>query len=95
MLLILANRNVARPAFLSAMAPTPWLWRITAAMVALLAAVMGLPWLRDLMRLAMPDAPGLASVALMLAVCVVWLELVRLTVGRYLLRAPQQVPRVP
>ncbi|MFZ2329282.1 MAG: cation-translocating P-type ATPase, partial [Rhodoferax sp.] len=95
MLLILANRNMARPAFLSAMAPTPWLWRITAAMVALLAAVMGLPWLRDLMRLAMPNAPGLASVAVMLAVCVVWLELVRLTVGRYLLRAPQQVTRVP
>jgi Ca2+-transporting ATPase len=25
MLLILANRNLTRPAFLSAMAPTPWL----------------------------------------------------------------------
>jgi len=86
MLLILANRNVARPAFLSAMAPTPWLWRIAAAMAALLAAVLGIPWLRGLMGLALPGAQELGLAAVLLALCLVWLELVRV-VGRRLIRA--------
>lgn len=77
MLLILANRNVTRPALLSAMAATPWLWRITAAMFVLLAAVMGLPWLRDLMGLAVPEATGLAVGGVLLGLSVLWLELVR------------------
>lgn len=77
MLLILANRNVTRPALWSATAATPWLWRITAAMCVLLAAVVGLPWLRDLMGLAVPDASGWAVVGALLGLSVLWLELVR------------------
>ncbi|EER58254.1 ATPase, P-type (transporting), HAD superfamily, subfamily IC, partial [Acidovorax delafieldii 2AN] len=54
MLLILANRDLSRPALLGVTTPTPWLWRITAAMLALLTAVLAIPWLRALMGLALP-----------------------------------------
>nr|WP_240523312.1 cation-translocating P-type ATPase [Polaromonas sp. AER18D-145] len=86
LLLILANRNPARPAFLSAMAPTTWLWRIASAMVTLLVAVLGLPWLRGLMGLALPGARELALAAVLVALCLVWLELVRM-LGQRLGRA--------
>ena len=48
------------------------------AMGVLLAAVLGLPWLRQLMGLALPGLAGLAAGAALLALCVLWLELVRL-----------------
>ena len=83
MLLILAQRNVARPALWSVHSPTPWLWRITAAMLLMLAAVTGLPWLRGLMGLALPGTAGMVTVAALLALCLAWLELVRL-LGQHL-----------
>ncbi len=83
MLLILAQRNVARPALWSVRSPTPWLWRITAAMLLMLAAVTGLPWLRGLMGLALPGTAGMVTVAALLALCLAWLELVRL-LGQHL-----------
>ncbi|MDD2690186.1 MAG: cation-translocating P-type ATPase [Simplicispira sp.] len=83
MLLILAQRNVARPALWSVRSPTPWLWRITAAMLLMLAAVTGLPWLRGLMGLALPGTVGMVTVAALLALCLAWLELVRL-LGQHL-----------
>ena len=83
MLLILAQRNVARPALWSVRSPTPWLWRITVAMLLMLAAVTGLPWLRGLMGLALPGTAGMVTVAALLALCLAWLELVRL-LGQHL-----------
>ena len=83
MLLILAQRNVARPALWSVRSPTPWLWRITAAMLLMLAAVTGLPWLRGLMGLALPGTAGMVTVGALLALCLAWLELVRL-LGQHL-----------
>ena len=83
MLLILAQRNVARPALWSVRSPTPWLWRITVAMLLMLAAVTGLPWLRGLMGLALPGTVGMVTVAALLALCLAWLELVRL-LGQHL-----------
>jgi Ca2+-transporting ATPase len=50
---------------------------MAAAAALLLAAVLGLPWLRQLMGLALPGAAGLAVAALLLALCGLWLELVR------------------
>lgn len=64
-------------------APNPWLWRMAAAMGLLLAAVLGMAWLRDLMGMALPGAAGLWVAAGLLALCLVWLELVR-RVGRAL-----------
>jgi Ca2+-transporting ATPase len=77
LLLIVANRDLTRSAFRGLAAPNPWLWRMAAAMALLLAAVLGLPWLRQLMGLGLPGAAGLAVVASQLALCGLWLELVR------------------
>jgi Ca2+-transporting ATPase len=77
LLLILANRDLTRPALMGVIAPNPWLWRMTTAVGLLLAAVLGVPWLRHLMGLALPGAAGLAMVGGLLALCGVWLELVR------------------
>jgi Ca2+-transporting ATPase len=78
----LANRDLSRPALLGVTDPNPWLWRIAAAMVVLLAAVMGIAWLRHLMGLALPGAQGAVVAGCLLALCLVWLELVRLA-GRH------------
>ena len=82
LLLILANRDLSRPALLGVTDPNPWLWRIAAAMGVLLAAVMGIAWLRNLMGLALPGAQGAVVAGCLLALCLVWLELVRLA-GRH------------
>ena len=77
MLLILANRDRWRSALLGMTKANPWLWRIMAAMVGLLAAVLYLPWLRRLMGLALPSLASLAAVAALLGLCIAWLEAVR------------------
>ena len=82
LLLILANRDLSRPALPGVTDPNPWLWRIAAAMVVVLAAVMGIAWLRHLMGLALPGAQGAVVAGCLLALCLVWLELVRLA-GRH------------
>ncbi|MDI1237493.1 MAG: cation-translocating P-type ATPase, partial [Polaromonas sp.] len=86
MLLILANRDPSRPVLLGAAAANPWLWRMAAGVLALLVAVLGLPWLRDLMGLALPGARELVLTAVLLALSLVWLELVRV-LGQLLGRA--------
>jgi Ca2+-transporting ATPase len=83
LLLILANRDLSRPALWGVTDPNPWLWRMAAGMGMLLAAVLGIPWLRRLMGLALPDSQGLVVAASLLALCLAWLELVRLA-GRLL-----------
>ena len=82
LLLILANRDLSRPALLGVTDPNPWLWRMAAAMGVLLTAVMGIAWLRNLMGLALPGAQGAVVAGCLLALCLVWLELVRLA-GRH------------
>ena len=83
--LILANRDLSRPTLLGVAAPNPWLWRMAVAMGLLLAAVLGMAWLRELMGMALAGAEGLWVAAGLLALCMVWLELVRLA-GRQLVR---------
>jgi Ca2+-transporting ATPase len=78
MLLILANRDRRHSALLGRRNPNPLLWRMALAMGGLLAAVFYLPWLRQLMGLAQPGLAGLAAVAGLLALCVLWLEGLRL-----------------
>lgn len=77
MLLIWANRDLSRPAWYGITDRNPWLWRMAVAMGLLLAAVLGLPWLRHLMGLAWPGPWGLAVGAVLLTLCLAWLELVR------------------
>ncbi|NMM75319.1 ATPase [Acidovorax sp. SRB_14] len=82
MLLILANRDLSRPAWHGVTDRNPWLWRMAAAMALLLVAVLGLPWLRTLMGLALPGPGGLAVGGALLALSLAWLELVRALTGR-------------
>ncbi|HAL39816.1 MAG TPA: cation-translocating P-type ATPase [Polaromonas sp.] len=77
LLLILANRDLTRPAIMGVSNPNPWLWRMAAAVGLLLAAVLGVPWLQNVMGLALPGPAGLAVEVGLLALCCVWLELVR------------------
>ena len=52
MVLILANRDVQRPALRGMTYANPWLWRMAAAMGGLLAVVLGVA------RAAPADGPG-------------------------------------
>jgi len=78
MLLILANRDPAKPVVLGVVAPNRWLWRMAAGVGALLLAVFGIPWLRALMGLVPLSGHGMAVAAGLLALCLAWLEGVRL-----------------
>ncbi|MCO5103883.1 MAG: cation-translocating P-type ATPase [Burkholderiaceae bacterium] len=91
MLLIFANRDLSRPAWYGVTDRNPWLWRMVVAMVLLLVAMLGLPWLRSLMGLALPGMGGLAAGAALLALSLAWLELLR-TVNRRWPR-PSAAPR--
>ena len=82
MLLIWANRDLSRPAWFGITDRNPWLWGMAAGMGLLLLAVLGVPWLRALMGLELPGRQGLAVAAVLIALCLAWLELVR-TVGQH------------
>jgi Ca2+-transporting ATPase len=77
MLLVLANRDLAHPAWHGLADPNPWLARMAGVMALLLLAVLGVPWLRELMGLALPGAPGALIAAALLGLCLLWLELLR------------------
>ncbi len=83
MLLILANRDLTRPAFMGVTDSNPWLWRMALAVGLLLLGVLGIPMLRDLMGLAVPSLAGLAIAAGMITANLVWLELSRQILQRF------------
>ena len=86
MLLILANRDLTRPALMSLGNPNPWLWPMGAAVSLLMVAIFNVPWLQQVMGLELPGLAGLGVGAGLLALCALWLELERLVGG--LLRSP-------
>ncbi len=77
MLLIGANRDLSRPAWKGLTASNPWLWRMAVGVGVLLTAVLGAPWLRGLMGLALPPVQGLWVVPGLLALGLAWLEMLR------------------
>ena len=81
MLLIWANRDLSRPAWFGVTDRNPWLWTMAAGMGLLLLAVLGIPWLRTLMGMELPGRQGLAVAAVLIGLCLAWLELVR-TLGK-------------
>ncbi|MGP1693574.1 MAG: cation transporting ATPase C-terminal domain-containing protein, partial [Giesbergeria sp.] len=83
MLLILANRDLSRPAWHGVTDRNPWLRGMAAAVALLLVAVFAMPWLRTLMGLELPGAGGLAAGAALLALSLAWLELVRIVSRRW------------
>ncbi|HVC15869.1 MAG TPA: cation-translocating P-type ATPase [Rhodanobacter sp.] len=82
-LLTLANRNLSRSLLASLNAANPWLPRMFGGVLAMLAVVIGVPFFRSVMQLAVPNLTLLGACAGMLGVAVVWLEVLRRT-ARYL-----------
>jgi len=78
LLLILAQRDPARAVLHRGAAPNPWLAPMAAAVGLLLLAVLTIPGLRHLMGLAEVGWDGLVAGAAVLALCLLWLELLRL-----------------
>jgi P-type Ca2+ transporter type 2C len=79
-LLILANRSLARS--LPARMGNRWLARMFGGVAAMLAAVIGVPFFRGVMALALPDVATLAWAAALLLVTAAWLEGWRHFAGR-------------
>ena len=77
LLLILANRDLRRPALMGLADPNPWLRRMGVAVSLVLVAIFSVPWLMQVMGLALPGASGLAAGVGLLALCALWLELER------------------
>ncbi|THD08688.1 cation-translocating P-type ATPase [Rhodanobacter lindaniclasticus] len=76
-LLTLANRDLTHPALARHPAKNPWLARMFGAVALMLAVVIGVPFLRGVMSLAVPAPLSLLAAAAMLAAAVAWLELLR------------------
>ncbi len=81
MLLILANRDLTRPAIMGVSDPNPWLWPMGAAVTLLMLAVFSVPWLQQVMGLELTGLDGLAAGAGLLSLCMLWLELERVAGG--------------
>ena len=75
--LILANRSFNAPWWASMRRPNRALWGVLAATAAMLAAVLGLPALRELFRFALPDAAALGAafgLGALLLLALEWIE---------------------
>ncbi len=77
LLLIMANRDLTRPAWYAVTDSNPWLWRMAAVVGLLLAAIATVPWLQQVMGLSSPGPIGLAVGVGLVVACAAWLELVR------------------
>lgn len=81
-LLTLANVDSAKPLWAALIARNPWLLGMLAGLLAMLALMMTLPPLRTLLGMAVPNGTALIYMASMLALSVLWLELVRWSESR-------------
>jgi len=88
--LILANRHLSHSLLADSITGNPWLLRMLVGVVAMLVAMVAVPFLRHVMGLAIPSAATLALCALLLAVSMVWLEGLRRTVRYVQKRAAQR-----
>ncbi|CAM5209893.1 Magnesium-transporting ATPase (P-type) OS=Castellaniella defragrans OX=75697 GN=HNR28_000698 PE=4 SV=1 [Castellaniella defragrans] len=82
LMLILAHRDLAHPLWRRRRATNPWLRPMAAAVILLLTSVLVVPSLRHLMSLDGASPPALAAGAVLLALCLTWLELLRLVMAR-------------
>ncbi|RCS28936.1 cation-translocating P-type ATPase [Rhodanobacter denitrificans] len=78
-LLTLANRDPSRPALACATRANPWLGRMFVGVALMLAAVLGVPFLREVMGLGVPHLIAIPGTLGMLVVTVAWLEILRRT----------------
>ncbi|WEN14497.1 cation-translocating P-type ATPase [Rhodanobacter sp. AS-Z3] len=80
-LLILGNRSVSQSMLAGLHANNPWLPRMFGGVLLLLGLVIGVPWLRNLMQLDLPDGAALVGAGGMLLVALGWLEVWRRVAG--------------
>ncbi|MGE0073019.1 MAG: cation transporting ATPase C-terminal domain-containing protein, partial [Thiomonas sp.] len=80
-LLILSNRDLHHAALFNLRSDNPWLWRMFAAVAAVLAAVLLVPGLRDVMGFAGVNAPPMLAALGLLLLCGLWLQGLRLAWG--------------
>ncbi len=76
-LLTLANRTMSRPLLARMHARNPWLPRMFGGVAVMLGLVIGVPFFRGVMALAVPNATTLIAAAAILAIAIVWLEVWR------------------
>ncbi len=76
-LLTLGNRDASRPALARTPVKNPWLSRMFGGVALMLVVVIGVPFLRGVMGLAVPGTASLLAATGMLAVATAWLELLR------------------
>ena len=81
-LLMLANRDLSRPVLARAVTVNPWMVRMFAGVAVMLIAVLGVPFFRGVMGLAVPGAAVLTGTLVMLIVAIAWLEILRRTAHR-------------
>ena len=74
LLLIQAQRDLTRPLLALQARSNRWLAPMAAAVGLLLAAILGIPALRDLMGLAPAGLAAWGAGAAVLALCLAWLE---------------------
>lgn len=94
-LLTVANRNRSGTLLSAMHATNRWVPRMLAGVLAMLAAVIALPFLRRVMQLAVPDAATLTGLAAMLLATLVWLEILRRFAGRRWRQASSTSPVPP
>ncbi|MGN2254244.1 cation-translocating P-type ATPase [Frateuria sp. GZRe12] len=73
-LLILANRHPARAVLARSAARNRWIGRLGGALLLMLVAAFGVPFLRAVMDLALPGAMAAGAMLAMLAGALAWLE---------------------
>jgi Ca2+-transporting ATPase len=92
LLLILANRGLARPLLLRDAAANPWLPRMAAGIALMLALVLGVPFLRGVMRLALPHATAASAALAMACAILAWLGLLRAIARRRTAKTASRLP---
>ncbi|MEO7064896.1 MAG: cation-translocating P-type ATPase [Dokdonella sp.] len=88
-LLTLGNRTTSRPLLARMHIKNPWLPRMFSGVAVMLALVIGVPFLRGVMGLGVPDPVTLTSSAMILVTAIAWLEAWR-RVARRIGRRTQQ-----
>jgi P-type Ca2+ transporter type 2C len=89
-LLVLANRDLRHAVFASLQLRNAWLARLLVAVMAMLAAIVGVPWLRQVMGFAIPPVAAFGVVAAILLSAVAWMEVLRLVRLQYMRRRVKQ-----
>ncbi|MBZ0221636.1 MAG: hypothetical protein K8F35_01280, partial [Dokdonella sp.] len=74
--------TAARPLWRPGGGANSWLRPMAAAVGLLLAALLAIPALGRLLGLEGAGLAGLAAIAVLLALCLAWLELLRLVIAR-------------